>query len=179
MRVLCLLLLTALSIPAAAEVYRYVDEHGVVHYTDTPPTKNARPAVLPPLHTYPAGEPPEAPADEPEAPAETGAGGFRLSIDAPAPETVFRDPSGTVSVSASVAPPPGAGFRYQYYVDGAAASPEPLSSPGFTITGLERGSHQIAVALIDPSGREISRSPAVTVHLKPPAVRPRAPARAR
>jgi hypothetical protein len=58
----CFLMLAvaALSAPAAAEVYKWVDEKGRVHYGDRPPTVQA-PEVLEDVQTYDAGTP--APAD--------------------------------------------------------------------------------------------------------------------
>lgn len=170
MRTACLLLLMMLAAPASAEVYRYVDEQGVVHYTDKPPGRDAKPATLPPLHTYPAGRPPEPDAPSaPETPAS--AGKLQVRIDAPAPDQTFRDPSGSVSVSASVSPALPGGHGLIYYVDGSAATPEPVQTTGFTLSGLERGEHRIAVAVVDGDGREVARSATVSVHLKPPTVR--------
>lgn len=173
MRTACLILLLTLAAPATAEVYRYVDEHGVVHYTDKPPSKDAKPASLPPLQTFPAGRLPE-----PETPAEPEPGPppkLAVRIDAPAPDQTFRDPSGTVVVAASVKPALPGGYGLIYYVDGAAATAEPVQTTGFTLSGLERGEHRIAVAVVDAEGHEVARSPTVAVHLKPPSVRRPAP----
>src|SRR5690242_19267107 len=40
------------------QVYKWVDEKGVIHYTDKPPTQNATPAKLPPLQTFREGTTP-------------------------------------------------------------------------------------------------------------------------
>ena len=44
MRLLTLILLTALATLASAQQYRWVDEQGKVHYTDTPPPPSAKDA---------------------------------------------------------------------------------------------------------------------------------------
>ncbi|HSW13542.1 MAG TPA: DUF4124 domain-containing protein [Solimonas sp.] len=176
MRKLCLLLsLSLLSLAAAAEVYKYTDEKGVVHYTDQPPSKGARPASLPPLQTVPsdviAGS-----RSEPDAPsrsrAAAAAEAYSLSIVSPTPEQTFREPGGNVEVSVSVQPELQSGYGLMFYVDGAPATPEPVAGTGVSLSGLERGAHAIAVALVDADGKEVTRS-SVTVYMKPPTVKPR------
>ena len=59
MRALALMLALIFALPAAAEVYRWVDENGVVHYTDKPPAPGAEPAKLPKLQKMPSGQLPQ------------------------------------------------------------------------------------------------------------------------
>jgi len=162
--------LCLLPLAAAAEIYKYVDDNGVTHYTDKPPVKGAKPAALPPLQTIPSSESLQSPASTP-AKKKKPPIDYVLAIASPAPEQTFRDTTGEVSVSVSVQPALAEGYGLMYYVDGKAATAEPVGSTGFSLSGLERGSHAIAVALVDPDGEEVARA-GVNVHLKPPTAKP-------
>lgn len=167
MRVLICLLCLGLSAPVAAEIYRYVDANGVVHYTDKPPRKDAQPIELPPLQSSGEGVMPQLSAPPPKVERPV----FRLSVTSPSPDETFRDPSGVVNFSVSILPGLVSGYGLVYYLDGVAQNPEPTPQTRFTYAGLERGSHVLAAALIGPDGREVARSEALTVHLKPPIAR--------
>ncbi|HUP91754.1 MAG TPA: DUF4124 domain-containing protein [Solimonas sp.] len=167
---LCLLLLAAL--PAAAEVYRYTDEKGVIHYTDKPPSKDAKPAKLPPLQSIPGGMPASPPASAvASAPAATAtATRFSVNITSPTPDETLRDPSSPVSIAVSVMPGLVGGYGLIYYVDGEPRNSSPVGDTSMSVSGLERGEHLLAVAIVDNAGREVARSPAVVVHLKQPSL---------
>ncbi|MEJ2384162.1 MAG: DUF4124 domain-containing protein [Xanthomonadales bacterium] len=64
---LALVLLAGLLVApaAAAEVYKWTDENGVVHYTDRPPERGLKSAALD-VPTTPEGQPAESPASEPQ-----------------------------------------------------------------------------------------------------------------
>lgn len=69
---LAILLSTALSFSAQAEIYKYVDENGRVTYSNIP-KKGARKLELEPLPTLPAGKQPQAatPSSFPKVEAST------------------------------------------------------------------------------------------------------------
>ncbi|MDI3260650.1 MAG: DUF4124 domain-containing protein [Sinobacteraceae bacterium] len=162
----CLFLLGLGFAAAAADVYRWVDKDGVVHYSDKPPTPDAQPAQLPPLQTYKAGAPPEfsatAEASATPAPAPT------VKITAPPQEATIRDAEGRLDVA--VAAQLEAGEGIVYYLDGTPVNPQPTPSTTFVYTGIERGEHQVAAALVGADGRVLARSAPVTIYMKPPMV---------
>lgn len=172
-------MLLVLTLPASAEVYRYVDEKGVVHYSDQPPTRDAKPVQLPPLQTYKPGQgpPPEIFAADKSPPAKAKAppARFSISISSPTPGETIRASGDELSVSVKVMPGLASGFGLVYYLDGAAYNAEPLMQPSLALRGVYRGEHQLQVALIDPDGREVARSPSVTVFMKQPTAAPAAP----
>jgi hypothetical protein len=183
MRKLALLIVLALPLPLAAQVYKYTDEKGVIHYTDKPPSKGAKPASLPPLHTYKPLAPPEADGSgsssvtggEAPAPAygdkgPAAAGDFTVTIVSPVPDQTNRDASGKLAVSAKVSPDMPDGYSLVYYVDGGRQG-EPTVSASTTLTDLERGQHSISAGLLDPEGKEVARSAPVTVFLRQPTVK--------
>lgn len=174
MRVLCLLLLT-LSLPAAAEVYRWTDANGVVHYGDKAPDSKVRPAQLPQLQVIP-GTPATKPAGTAAAnstaePVPTAAAAEekpRLSISAPQPEQVIRDTSRQLSVRVDLLSPLPEGAGLVYYLDGVAQNAKPTQERGQLIGNVDRGSHLIDVGVVDRNGKLLVRTPPVIVHVMPP-----------
>lgn len=173
---LCVVMLFALLPPslAAAEVYRWVDKNGVVHYADKPQAPDAKPAALPPLQTFKAGSTPaldpvggDAASNANTAPADTSS----LRINSPAAGETIRDAQGEFTVAVAAAPAPGQAFVY--YLDGAPQNAAPTPSTALLFTGVERGTHTLSVARVDAGGHELGRSPPVTIFMKPPtAIKP-------
>lgn len=170
MRALLVVSLAWLSFAALADVYRWVDKDGVVHYSDKAPTPDAKPAELPQLQTYRPGSPPPLAAEPAKAAAAVPAS---LSITSPAQEETIRDTDGkfTVTVAAAL----GNGEGLVYYLDGAAQNSTPTPSQAFLFSGVDRGEHQLAVAQVGADGHEIARSAAVTIFMKQPDVGMSAP----
>ena len=175
MRKLLALLLLGLAAAAAGadspsvqpdKVYRYTDEAGVVHYTDKPPSKDAKPVNLPPLQTYRFKKAPPRPAAPPPTPAPPT---FELAITSPTPDQTVR--SGTdIAVSVSVLPGLLDGYGLVYALDGAAQTESPVSETSFTLKGAMRGEHTVTVSLIGPERQELTSS-SITVHMLPPTVK--------
>lgn len=188
-----------LPLAAEAAVYRYVDKDGVVHYTDQPPDKSAKPAKLPPLHTMspitpvaptgpvvaPAAPPAvRTPLDDTKPAVPTPLGELRLSMVTPRPDQTFRSAERIVPVTVALDRPLPEGHGLVYFLDDTAQGTEPVRELSTTLTEVERGEHRVSAAVVDASGAEITRTQPVTVHLKPPTVngpaspRPRVPAKA-
>ena len=170
-----LVLGVTLAAPAGAtEVYRHVDKDGVVHYSDQPPTKGAKPVVLPPIQVVgPVGGRPaagSAPAAAPLEPDLTGSAPLSVSIMSPTPDQTLRGDDRLLPVSVRMNQPLPAGHGLLYLLDGSAQNPEPTRALNFTLTGVERGEHMVAVATVDASGKEVARTAPVIVHIKPPTV---------
>lgn len=157
--ILVLVLLCPLA--AAAEVYRWVDEQGVAHYSDQP-VYGAEPADLPKLTTM--EPPPKMPDVTPERGDRQQKTPLRLTL--PQPETTFRDARGLVPVAVALEGGLGPNQALRYFLDGrpvVAATRE----TAVTFQGVNRGAHQISVALVT-AGEVGARTAPVTVYLLPP-----------
>lgn len=158
---------------SAADVYRWVDDKGVVHYGDKPQHPGDQPVALPQLQTYKSGTAPPGfanPADASSAAnTKTPAAATAIAITAPEADETIRDADGKVQVNVSGQPAHGQGLVY--YLDGTAQNEAPTSATSYLMSGVERGDHNISVALVGADGREVSRSAEVTIHMKPPTVR--------
>jgi len=146
-----------------AAVYKTVDPEGNVFYTDKP-AGNGKPVDLPPLSTIP---PPKYKLSKPKA--ESGASGTgytQLSIMSPTQDETLRDNTGAVPVSAGIEPPlnVAAGHLFQYYLDGQKQG-EPTTSTRIVVANVDRGTHNVSVAVINAEGKEVMRSNPVPFHL--------------
>lgn len=161
------------SMAAAAPVYRYVDPDGVVHYTDKPPTPDARPIELKPVQTVgsrPApGETVTSPAGV-TAPASPAAARIEVGIASPAADETLRGDDGRLPVSLILGSPIPDGGGLLYLLDGRAQNATPIRALSFTMENVERGSHLIGARLVDSAGRELGAATPVIVHMKPPTV---------
>jgi len=147
----------------SAAVYKSVDAQGNTVYTDEP-TGNGKPLDLPPLSTIP---PPKYRSSQPTAkPDDPGNGYANISIVSPTEEATIRDNTGDVPVSASLEPAlnVAAGHQFQFYLDGQTQG-EPTDSSQIIIANVDRGAHNVAVAVVDGGGNEVTRSSPVQFFL--------------
>lgn len=168
MRALIVMLSVLLASTAIAndKVYKWVDDKGVIHYTDKPPTENAKPVRLPPLQTYKSGTVP--PLNKFEKSTVKGAGNAaQILVVTPSHDETFRGGERVVPVAVQVTPQLAEGQKLIYLLDGTPASP-PTTDTAFALTEVDRGSHIVSVSLVDESGEVIASSPGVQFHMKPP-----------
>ena len=148
----------------SAAVYKSVDAEGNVVYTDEPGA-DAKPVDLPPLSTVPA------PKYDPDLlksiTSDDKAEAYKsITIVSPIADETLRDNTGAVSVSVSSEPVlnKAAGHRFKYYLDGKAPD-EPTASDRTSFINVDRGAHDVAVAVVDVSGKELIKSNSVRFYL--------------
>ena len=149
------------------QVYKWVDEQGVVHYTDKPPSDGAQPAKLPALQTYKEGTTPNLRKFEKPGATATTERSAQIDIVTPAHDETFRER--TVPVAVMVTPQLRAGQKLIYLLDGVPASP-PTTQTSYALTEVDRGMHTVSVTVVDEAGNQYGSSSPVTVHVKPPTV---------
>lgn len=169
MRILLATLLLIFAAQASAEVYRWVDKNGVVHYTDKPPAPDAKPAELPKLQAMPEGK------TIPLGRASSGAEQTpavpppKLKIVSPTADQTIRTTTESVTVTVSVNPGLQSNQGLIYFYDGSPVSLEPTRAQSLVMNQVYRGTHTVAVAVMQ-AGKEVTRSEAVTFYMKPPTV---------
>ena len=165
------LLFTLMSIGCtlaiAGNVYKWVDENGVIHYSDQP-HENAQKVQLKAPQTYTA---PKTPAPSPRIPASDPAAPVYQScaISAPTNDQVFTN---TYEVTAGVLVQPAVrpGDTAVVTLDGQTVPGVPASGGQFTISPVDRGTHSIQMEVKDPSGATVCSSAAVTFHVQQPSL---------
>ena len=160
---LLLLLTTVLS--AQAEVYRWKDAQGNAVFSDIP-HQGAEIIELGPTTIIPgqAEQHDEATTDAPLVADEPNPY-ESIAVVAPGQDETLRDQQ---SVGVDVVTVPdllvSVGHRLQLYMDGATLG-EPSKTPHFVLPGVDRGTHQLAAAVLDQGGAELIRSTATVFHL--------------
>lgn len=169
--ILGLILLLTLS-TASAEVYRWTDDKGVIHYGDKPLAADARPVELPPLQTYSPGSvaAPGGTGREVAAPSIRDDKPPAIRITSPSPEETIRDGEQKFSVTVDVTLRPGQGLLY--FLDGTQQNKTATVSTAWLMENVERGEHQVSASVVAADGKLLSRSEPVTVHMKPPIAQP-------
>jgi hypothetical protein len=159
---LCTTLLLA-SLPISAQVYTYIDAEGNRVYTDQPRSKNAQRIELAPSNSMTAPQPlyaPPAAASTPEPSQRYQV----LRILVPQPDATVRENSGNLIVTVSSEPALLPGHSYRLLLNGNETG-KTGPSPVFPLEHIDRGTHQLAVEIIDSQGRIIERTPSQPFHL--------------
>lgn len=165
LRMALIFLATATAAPAG-DVYRFVDQDGVVHYTDRAPTPDSEPIKLRPVQTV--GAP--APAVSSPDPTQAASPKIGVSIVSPAADETLRGDDHVLAVGVRLDMPLPQGYGLMFLLDGSAWNPEPSRSLTYTFDNVERGSHLVSATVVDAEGHEVGRAAPVIVHLKPPTV---------
>ena len=140
-----------------AQAYRWVDENGVVHYSDKPQegseqviladdnrvTRTQRPAPRP-----------QATADDPGQTA-TAFKYDSFSVAAPAPEETLWNIGGELSVSLRLLPGLQDGHQIRVYFDG---NERMVTGTSFQIEEVYRGVHNLQAEVVDATGKLMIRS---------------------
>lgn len=162
MRNLLFCSLMLLALPTMAQVYTYIDGEGNRVFTDKPKAGNAERIELAPSNSMPTVG--TQPAPEVVAPPEPGLRYNLLRILVPQPDATIRDSAGNLIVSVNSEPGLFPEHSYRLLLNGTAVG-EVGSSPVFPLENIDRGTHQLAVEIIDKQGRIIERTPTQPFHM--------------
>ena len=139
--------------------YKWVDEDGIVHFSDVPVegaevvnlSEYSRTTGASLTRARPAAR---NTSDESATPTPA----FRyesISIAVPDAEETLWNIEGVLSVTVSVSPPLQSGHQIRAYFDGEART---VGSTSFTINEVYRGVHNLQVEVIDSTGKLKIRS---------------------
>lgn len=160
MRTFIALLATLAAGAVLAQAYKWVDEDGVVHYSDVPregaeqiqlPADGRRPQR--PAYSAPIQSQTVATEDENAAP--TVFTYESIEIVAPAPEETLWNIEGVLNVALRVSPALRPEDQVRVYFDGEE---QMVSGTNFQIQEVYRGVHNIQVEVVDSTGRLMVRS---------------------
>jgi len=156
--------LSSVAVPAtAATVWRWVDENGVVHYSDRP-VEGAERIELVGAQTFPGSSLRTAGALEPTGtatPEPPPAAYRRFEVVSPAQQETLWNIGGTLPVTVELDPPLQAGHRLDVYLDGERRNLGATTTQ-FSVPEVYRGVHTLQAVIVDESGAEVLRSLAVT-----------------
>ena len=160
-----LLSLLLLATSASAQVYTYIDAEGNRVFTDRPSANqhNVESVQLAPTNNM--AQPPSTAQQQPlEAPTITAPAYQMLRILIPQPDATIRDNMGNLIVTATSEPGLQPGHLYRLILDSQPWG-EAGRSPVFALENIDRGTHQLAVEILDAQGRTLERTPSQPFHM--------------
>lgn len=172
MKILFILIVSCiLSVASADSIYKWVDDQGVVHYGDEPGQESAEKMnQLPGLSTYaprpikveqPKTEEGDTEATEPEEEAVS----YRsISIVKPQQGETIRSSPGIVEVFIALAPTLGKTDHIRVMLDGKPVSGQ-YQKTVVQLDDVDRGEHQLSVAVYNNKGRKLMSSASHTFYL--------------
>lgn len=174
---LLLLLLLLLITPPSfvnAEIYKTIDKHGNVVFTDKPsPDQPSEPVTLKPatrLHLPPStsgsvNQPANSTASE--EPAYS-----MFEINSPVHDSTVRN-NGNFTIKVDIRPSLAKGHRLRFYIDGQVVTgPQRLLT--HNVKNMDRGTHQLKVEILNSSGKVVQKAES-TVHVQRTIYRPPPP----
>lgn len=160
LRALAGVLALLVAVQAAAQVYRWVDEDGVIHYSDQP-VEGAELIELPNDTATPGSNAPRTPRTTTNRGDEAGDESsdefaYRsLTVATPSEEQTLWNIQGTLNVSLSLQPSLQEGHRVRVYLDGESRLVDAVQ---FELTEVWRGTHTLQAEVLDSTGRLMIRS---------------------
>ncbi len=144
---------------AFAQAYRWVDDQGVVHYSDRP----VEGAVRIELSEYSRDTGvrlytprPVTDSSDDEQTADSAPIRYEsISIASPGPEETLWNIEGTLNVTLALSPGLQSGHQVRVYFDG---KPRMVSGLSFQIEQVYRGVHNVQAEVLDATGKLMIRS---------------------
>jgi hypothetical protein len=155
--ILLVLGLLAATAALAQEAYRWVDEDGVVHYSDRP-REGAEQVQLPTPNvavSRQVARPATTASDDEPAEELVAVRYDSIEIVSPAAEETLWNIEGVLSVSVALRPALQPGHQVRAYHNGEMT---PVSGTSFQLQEVWRGSHSIQVEVVDETGKLMIRS---------------------
>jgi hypothetical protein len=169
------LMLAACSLAfAGATVYKWVDEDGVVHYSDQP-HPNAQKVQVQSAQTYPASAPnPAAYARNAGSPNDSAAPGNAnayqgCAIVQPGDQQNFANLD-SLNIVVQTDPPLHAGDQIFVTLDGQPLNGGAPTGAQFTVSPIDRGDHTLQATVRDAQGNVLCQAPGVTFSVHQPSV---------
>jgi hypothetical protein len=154
------LMLLAWPLAFAGTVYKWVDESGVVHYSDQP-HENAQKINIGAPQTYKATHYAEPGAAVSAAQQLS----YKCAVTSPADQQSFVNVD-TIAVSAQVDPPQSEDAQMFVMLDGVMVTGQPTTGAQFMLKNVERGEHNLSIVLRNAAGKVACQSPAVTFFVR-------------
>jgi hypothetical protein len=144
------------------QAYKWVDEDGIVHYSDRPhegaeriqlPSsgRSTRSTYTPPTRARTSTSTTEQAEPEEEQPFSYET----ITISSPAAEETLWNIEGTLNVSVTLQPGLAQGHRVRVFFDG---TPQMVDGLNFQIPEVYRGAHNVQVEILDQTGKLMIRS---------------------
>jgi len=163
-----LIILLIISGTLNAEVYKWTDASGDVHFSDKP-HPGAEKIDLPEVQMYSTPPIPPSIPDNKQAENDSQSVYKNLAIMQPQDQATIRNNEGHLSLIAQASPGLKPGDKFQLLYDGTTLG-EPQIAPVFTLKDINRGSHTLVVQIINAEGKVLISSQSTTIFMHRPRV---------
>lgn len=176
-----LLLITSLIwlVPAATaqEVYRWVDESGVVHYSDQPPAQADKPAEVVDIqankgfsapnssNVRPVSRRSRSRNDDAAASSDTPTAYQQVIINRPSEQQTLWNIATRLPVEVTVIPELAAAHQIQLILDDEKIG-QPLDGTRTVLQPVYRGEHSLVATILDGDGNILFRSPPTVFYIQ-------------
>ncbi|SCZ34852.1 MULTISPECIES: DUF4124 domain-containing protein [unclassified Pseudomonas] len=157
--------LSLAALPGMAQVYTYIDAQGNRVFTDQPRPGNAKKVQLPPANRLPTPPASTNPPPAAEVPSKPLFHYEMLRLLIPEPDATIRSTAGELIVSVTSEPGLKKGHRYRLLLDGQPTG-APGPSPVFALSNIDRGTHQLAVEILDEQDHIVERTANQPFHMQ-------------
>src|SRR5262249_36346881 len=164
-RLLFTLMSVACSVALATTVYKWVDENGVVHYSDQP-HPNAQKLEIQGAQTYSSrGASVPTPAQGAEPERTEAAHSYQGCVIAQPLDQQNLPNAQSVIISVATDPAPRPGDSIYMTLDGQGLNGGEATGMSFNVTPIERGAHTVQAQVRDESGLVLCQTPSITFHV--------------
>jgi len=166
MRIFVLIFVLLPVFAVAAEVYRWVDDDGVIHFSDRP-QEGAEMVIIPEAQTFSAPAPrtrsssSNASSSQDAADQEDAPGYSNFAIVSPKQEEVLWNTGGELSVSLSARPRIRSGHTIFLIMDGQEVEQLPRGRMQVRLSEVFRGTHSLHAEVRDSGGNTLATSDSV------------------
>jgi hypothetical protein len=163
--ILFTLMLLACSAALATTVYKWVDENGVIHYSDQPHA-NAQKLQVAGVQTYSAGASARGPA-APEPQEAAAPPPYKGCVIAqPLPEQNLPNAQ-SVFIRVQSDPVPRPGDRIFITMDGQGLNGDQATGMSFNVTPIDRGAHTVTAQIRGGSDNQVlCQTPPITFYVQ-------------
>lgn len=155
--------------PEGGGLWRWVDENGVVHYSDKP-VDGAERVELRKTQTYSGDDAlrarPSARDANARAAPEPESGYRALRIEVPEPDSVAWNIGGELMVQVAPDPALREGDTVALFFNGEIVPGTPAATTSIAITGIYRGTHTLFATIVGADGNQVIQSAPVTFHVR-------------
>ena len=170
MKILLTVLLLTLAFGASAATYRWVDDDGVVHFSDKP-HEGAEEIALTKAQGY-SSTPPAA-RQVARAGDEESFQYDSVEIVSPYEEEVLFNVETQMTMQAAIVPALRPNHFLRLTIDGKDVTDKPVRGSSFRIDGVFRGTHSAQLTVVDADGNTVQQSGARTFHVRQNIAKPR------
>jgi len=161
-----LYLFSSLVTSSETKIYRWVDENGKMHFSDTPiPGTEQINVKESNLLSSPKPKSKAKVSQQEKNKDEKPAITYQATITSPEDDKALRSNNGTINIHVVTKPEKENTQKLQLYLDGKKLG-TPQISQTIRALNIDRGTHQVQVELLDEDGNSLAKTQVVTVHLQ-------------